>query len=127
MTARTGNTIGAILLLALFTALGVRSSLAVTGMELTRGQHAVTLLQWWYAVLGLLTIVGLLARHTGTRLAVLAWAAIFVTRNVLAPVYFGGKGAVGAVAGGAIGLAIAFGVVYLAYRALGPAPDGSAA
>ncbi len=125
MTARTGNTLGAILLLALFAFLGVRSSLAVGGMDLTAGQRGVTLLQWWYAVLAAIAIVGLLARHAGTRLVLLAWAAIFTTRNALTPLYFGGKGAAFAVVGGAIGLAIALGVLYLALPTLRPTDPAS--
>ncbi len=118
MKTRTGYQIGAILLLALFAWLGVRSSLAAVGAELTAGQRAVTVLQWWYAVLAGLAIIGLLLRHGGTRLVLLAWAAIFVTRNAMTPIYLGGKGIGLAVAGGAIGLAIALGVLYLAFRAL---------
>lgn len=122
MNARTGYLVAAIFLLALFAFLGVRSSLAAGGAVLTTGQRAVTTLQWWYAVLALLAIVGLLARHAGTRLVLFAWAAIFTTRSALAPVYMGGKGLALAVAGGAVGLAIALGVLSLAFRAL--APDG---
>jgi len=119
MTNRSGSRIGAILLLAFFTFLAVRSSLAVAGHELTGGQRAVTLLQWWYAVLAVLGIAGLLARHPGTRLVLLAWAALFTTRNALTPIYFGGKSVALGLAGGAIGLAIAIGVLHLAFQSLG--------
>lgn len=125
MNARTGYLVAAILLLALFAFLGVRSSLGAAGAALSSGQRAVTMLQWWYAVLAILAIVGLLARHAGTRLVLFAWAAIFTTRNALAPVFIGGKGLALAVAGGAVGLAVASGVLYLALRALG-ATGGSA-
>ncbi len=124
MNSRTGNLVGAILLLALFAYLGVRISLAAAGTELPTGQRAVMLLQWWYAVLAALAIVGLLLRHGGTRLVLFAWAAIFTLRYALAPIYLGGKGIGLAVAGGAIGLAIASGVVYLGFRALEP-PGGA--
>lgn len=120
MHARTGYLVAAIFLLALFAFLGARSSLGAVGAVLTTGQRAVTMLQWWYAVLAVLAIIGLLARRTGTRLVLFAWAAIFTTRNALAPVYLGGKGLGLAVAGGAIGLAIALGVLALAFRALAP-------
>jgi hypothetical protein len=119
MHARTGYLVAATVLLGLFALLGVRSSLAAVGADLTTGQRAVTTLQWWYAVLAVLAIAGLLARHAGTRLVLFAWAAIFTTRNALAPVYIGGKGIALAVAGGAVGLAIAVGVLYLGFRALG--------
>jgi len=124
MNTRTGNLVGAILLLALFAVLGVRNSLAAGDGALAGGQRAVTLLQWWYAVLAALAIVGLLARHAGTRLVLFAWAAIFTTRSALAPIYFGGKGLGLAAAGGAIGLAIALSVLYLAFRSLEPTPSG---
>lgn len=126
MHVRTGNLIGAILLLALFAWLGARSSLALADGGLSRGQQAVTLLQWSYAVLAVLIIVGLILRLNGTRLALFAWAAIFTTRNVLTPIYVGGKGPGLAVAGGAIGLAIALGIVYLGIRAL-ESPGGDPA
>jgi len=126
MTTRTGHLAGAILLLTFFAWLGVRSSLAMAGSELPAGAHAVSLLQWWYAALAMLAIIGLLLRHQGTRLVLFAWAAIFTTRNALTPVYLGGKGIGLAVAGGAIGLAIALGILYLAFRSLEP-PAGSAA
>jgi len=99
-----------VLLLAFFAWLGVRSSLAAAGADLSGGARAVLLLQWWYAVLAALAIVGLLLRQAGTRLVLFAWAAIFTTRNALTPVFLGGKGVGLAIAGGAIGLAIAFGV-----------------
>lgn len=127
MNSRTGNLVGAILLLAAFALLGVRSSLAVAGTELSAGQRAVSLLQWWYAVLAALAIIGLLLRHGGTRLVLFAWAALFVTRNALTPVYLGGKGIGLAVTGGAIGLAIALGVLYLSFRALEPPGQSPAA
>lgn len=123
MNRRTGFQIGAILLLALFAWLAVRSSLAVGGQELTGGQRAVALLQWWYAVLAALAIVGLIARHNGTRLVLLAWGAIFVTWNALAPLYFGGNTAALAVAGGLVGVGIAAGILYLAFQALAPTGD----
>lgn len=126
MNRRTGQQIGAILLLALFAWLAVRSSLAVGSQELTGGQRAVALLQWWYAVLAAIAIVGLIARHNGTRLVLFAWAAIFVTRNALAPLYFGGKTAALALAGGLVGLGIAAGILYLAFQALAPAQDDAA-
>ena len=78
------------------------------------------MLQWWYVVLAVLAMAGLLARHAGTRLVLFAWAAIFVTRNALVPVYRDGKGLGLAVAGGAVGLAIALGILYLGFRALEP-------
>jgi hypothetical protein len=118
MNSRTGNLVGAVLLLAFFAFLGVRNSLAAAGADLSAGQHAVTLLQWWYAVLAALAIIGLLLRHGGTRLVLFAWAAIFIIRNTLTPVFMGGKGIGLAIAGGATGLAIAFGVLYLSFRAL---------
>jgi hypothetical protein len=121
MTTRTASRMGAILLLALFAALGVRSSLAAVGAQLSPGQHAVMLLQWWYAVLSALAIVGLLAGHPGTRLVLYAWAALFITRSALAPVYIGGKGLGLALAGGAVGLVIAVGILLLAFRSLAPA------
>jgi len=124
MNMRTGNLVGAILLLALFAFLGVRSSLGAEGMELTTGQRAVGLLQWWYAVLAALAIVLLCFRHAGARLVLYAWAAIFTARSALAPVYFGGKGLGLAAAGAAIGLAIALGVLYLAFRSLEPTSSG---
>jgi hypothetical protein len=124
MNTRTGHLVGAILLLALFAWLGVRNSLAAGGAALTGGQHAVTLLQWWYAVLAAIAIVLLLARHAGSRLVLYAWAAIFTTRSALAPIYFGGKGLGLAAVGGGIGLAIALGVLYLASRSLEPTPSG---
>lgn len=123
MNARTGYLVAALLLLALFALLGVRNSLAAAGAVLTTGQRAVTMLQWWYAVLAVLAIVGLLARHAGTRLVLFAWAAIFTTRNALAPVFMGGKGLGLAVAGGAVGLAIALGILYLGFRALEPSGE----
>ena len=92
MNSRTGNLVGAILLLAAFALLGVRSSLAVAGTGLSAGARAVSLLQWWYAVLAVLAIIGLLLRHGGTRLVLFAWAALFVTRNALTPVYLGWQG-----------------------------------
>lgn len=118
MNQRTGNLVGVILLLVLFAALGVRSSLAATGADLTAGQRAITILQWCYAVLAVLAIVGLLLRHGGTRLILLAWAALFVARNALTPVYIGGGGVGLALAGAAIGAAIAAGVIVLGFRAL---------
>ena len=120
MTARTGYLVAALLLLALFAYLGVQSSLAAAGATLTTGQRAVVMLQWWYVVLAVLAMAGLLARHAGTRLVLFAWAAIFVTRNALVPVYRDGKGLGLAVAGGAVGLAIALGILYLGFRALEP-------
>ena len=118
MNARSGYLVAALVLLALFAFLGVRSSLDAAGADLTTGQQAVIMLQWWYAVLAGLAIVGLLARHAGTRLVLFAWAAIFTTRNALAPVYLGGKGLALGVAGGAVGIAISLGVLSLAFRAL---------
>ncbi len=118
MNARTGYLVAALLLLALFAFLGVQSSLAAAGAELTTGQRAVVMLQWWYVVLAVLAMAGLLARHAGTRLVLFAWAAIFITRNALVPVYRDGKGLGLAVAGGAVGLAIAVGILYLGFRAL---------
>ena len=118
MNARTGHLAAALLLLALFAWLGVQSSLAAAGAELATGQRAVVMLQWWYVVLAVLAMAGLLARHAGTRLVLFAWAAIFVTRNALVPVYRDGKGLGLAVAGGAVGLAIAVGILYLGFRAL---------
>jgi hypothetical protein len=118
MNSRTGNLVGAVLLLAFFAWLGVRSSLAAAGADLSGGARVVTLLQWWYAVLAALAIIGLLLRQAGTRLVLFAWAAIFTTRNALTPVFLGGKGVGLAIAGGAIGLAISVGVLYLAFRAL---------
>jgi hypothetical protein len=118
MNSRTGNLVGAVLLLALFAFLGVRSSLAAVGSELSAGQRAVMLLQWWYAVLAALAIIGLFLRHAGTRLVLYAWAAIFTTRDALSPVFLGGKGIGLAFAGGAIGIAISVGVLYLSFRAL---------
>ena len=118
MNARTGYLGAALLLLALFAWLGVQSSLAAAGVELTTGQRAVVMLQWWYVVLAVLAMAGLLARHAGTRLVLFAWAAIFITRNALVPVYRDGKGLGLAVAGGAVGLAIAVGILYLGFRAL---------
>lgn len=126
MRGRTGYQVGAILLLALFGWLGVRSSMAVGGPSLTRGQQAVTLLQWCYALLALLAIVGLLARHAGTRLVLYAWAALFTIRNALTVLYFGGKAPVLVLVGGVIGLAISAGVLYLAFRALEPDDQGTA-
>jgi hypothetical protein len=123
MNARTGYLVAALLLLALFAFLGVRSSLAAAGAELTTGQRAVRMLQWWYVVLAVLAMAGLLARHAGTRLVLFAWAAIFVTRNALVPVFLGGKGLGLAVAGGAVGLVISLGILYLAFRSLEPAPS----
>jgi hypothetical protein len=122
MHTRTGNLVGAILLLTLFAALGVRHSLSTTGADLPAGPHAIVLLQWGYAALAVLAILGLLARHAGTRLVLYLWAAIFVTRTALTPVYIGGKGLGAALAGGVIGLVIAMGIHYLGLRAL--APDG---
>ena len=118
MNARTGYLVAALFLLALFAFLGVQSSLAAAGADLTTGQRAVVMLQWWYVVLAVLAMAGLLARHAGTRLVLFAWAAIFVTRNALVPVYRDGKGLGLAVAGGAVGLAIAVGILYLGFRAL---------
>ena len=118
MNARTGYLVAALLLLALFAFLGVQSSLAAAGADLTTGQRVVVLLQWWYVVLAVLAMAGLLARHAGTRLVLFAWAAIFVTRNALVPVFRDGKGPGLAVAGGAVGLAIAAGILYLGFRAL---------
>ena len=118
MNARTGYLVAALFLLALFAFLGVQSSLAAAGADLTTGQRAVVMLQWWYVVLAVLAMAGLLARHAGTRLVLFAWAAIFVTRNALVPVYRDGKGLGLAVAGGAVGLAIALGILYLGFRAL---------
>jgi hypothetical protein len=118
MNTRTGNLVGAVLLLAFFALLGVRSSLATAGAELTGGERAITTLQWWYAVLAALAIIGLLLRHGGTRLVLFAWAAIFTTRNALTPIFVGGQGIGLAIAGGAIGLVISVGVLYLAFRAL---------
>ena len=118
MNARTGYLIAALFLLALFAFLGVQSSLAAAGADLTTGQRAVVMLQWWYVVLAVLAMAGLLARHAGTRLVLFAWAAIFVTRNALVPVYRDGKGLGLAVAGGAVGLAIAVGILYLGFQAL---------
>ena len=118
MHARTGSLVAALFLLALFAFLGVQSSLAAAGADLTTGQRAVVMLQWWYVVLAVLAMAGLLARHAGTRLVLFAWAAIFVTRNALVPVYRDGKGLGLAVAGGAVGLAIAAGILYLGFRAL---------
>ena len=118
MNARTGYLVAALFLLALFAFLGVQSSLAAAGADLTTGQRAVVMLQWWYVVLAVLAMAGLLARHAGTRLVLFAWAAIFVTRNALVPVYRDGKGLGLAVAGGAVGLAIAAGILYLGFRAL---------
>ena len=120
MNARTGYLVAALFLLALFAFLGVQSSLAAAGADLTTGQRAVVMLQWWYVVLAVLAMAGLLARHAGTRLVLFAWAAIFVTRNALVPVYRDGKGLGLAVAGGAVGLAIALGILYLGFRALEP-------
>lgn len=125
MHARAGHLVAALFLLALFAFLGVQSSLAAAGADLTTGQRAVVMLQWWYVVLAVLAMAGLLARHAGTRLVLFAWAAIFVTRNALVPVYRDGKGLGLAVAGGAVGLAIAVGVLYLGFRALEPTGDRS--
>jgi hypothetical protein len=119
---RTGNLVGAILLLVLFAALGVRHSFSAAGADLSTGAHAVVLLQWGYAGLAALAIVGLLIRHAGTRWVLYAWAAIFVARNTLTPMYFGGKGLGPALAGGAIGLAIALGILYLGLAAFEPDP-----
>lgn len=118
MNARTGHLVAALVLLALFAFLGVQSSLAAVGADLTTGQRAVVMLQWWYVVLAVLAMAGLLARHAGTRLVLFAWAAIFVTRNALVPVYRDGKGLGLAMAGGAVGLAIALGILSLGFRAL---------
>jgi hypothetical protein len=118
MKSRTGSLVGACLLLALFAYLAVRSSLSITGIDLTAGQRAVRTLQWWYAVLAAMSIVGLIFRHNGTRLVLFAWAAIFTTRHALAPVFLGGTGIGMAIVGGAIGLAVAIGVLFLAFRAL---------
>jgi len=118
MNARTGYLIAALFLLVLFAVLGAQSSLAAAGADLTTGQRTVVMLQWWYVVLAVLAMAGLLARHAGTRLVLFAWAAIFVTRNALVPVYRDGKGLGLAVAGGAVGLAIAVGILYLGFQAL---------
>lgn len=127
MHSRTGPLAAAILLLAFFAFLGVRSSLAAAGADLTPGQHAVRTLQWWYAVLAALAIVGLLLRHGGTRLVLFAWAALFTTRNALTPVFLGGKGIGLALAGAAVGVVISVGILYLAFRALeAPAPPPAA-
>jgi membrane associated rhomboid family serine protease len=123
MKSRTGYLASACLLLALFGYLAMRSSLAGTVIELTTGERAVRTLQWWYAVLGAIAILGLIVRHNGTRLVLFAWAAIFITRNALAPVYVGGQGVGMAVAGAAVGLAIAVGVLVLGFRALQPPAD----
>jgi len=123
MNARAPYLLLATLLLALFAALGVRSSLTLTGHDLTSGQRVVSLLQWVYALLAALAILGLLARHRATRLALAAWAALFVTRNALVPVVLGGKGVALALAGGAVGLVIAGTILYLGLQAL--APGGS--
>ena len=75
---------------------------------------------WPRLVLAVLAMAGLLARHAGTRLVLFAWSAIFITRNALVPVYRDGKGPGLALAGGAVGLAIAAGILYLGFRALEP-------
>lgn len=120
MNARTGYLWSAIFLLALFALLGVRSSLAMAAHDLDAGQRAVSLLQWSYAILAALAILGLLARHRGTRLVLLAWGALFITRNALVPVYLGGKGVALALAGGVIGLIIGGTIFYLGLQALPP-------
>lgn len=120
MSSRTGYLWSALFLLGLFAYLGVRSSLALAGHDLDPGQQAVSLLQWGYAGLAALAILGLLFRHRATRLVLVAWGAVFVARNALVPVYLGGKGVALALAGGVVGLVIAGTILYLGLQALAP-------
>lgn len=116
MPAGDVKKMGALALLALFTALGARSALA--GAEFwpmaSTAQRLVITLQWGYVLLGVGTMVALLARHATVKPLLVAWAVLFTARTALAPVVSGGKGLVLGLAGGVIGLGIALAVLALA-------------
>lgn len=116
MPAGDVKKMGALALLALFTALGARSALA--GAEFwpmaSTAQRLVITLQWGYVLLGVGTMVALLARHATVKPLLVAWAVLFTARTALAPVVSGGKGLVLGLASGVIGLGIALAVLALA-------------
>lgn len=120
MRYRRAALVASVLLLVSAAVLGVWGALSEWRGAVSFGQRVATLTQLGYGVLAALAAASLVCGSAGSRPLTLGWAVAFVLTGGLAPVVWGESGPLSGIAAALVASLMAFVVMWLARRAVGP-------